>query len=53
MKAFAAMLSKKKDMSPNEVKMAEMMSKSYDISDRKYVEPIVKYLAGKERYEDK
>ncbi len=45
MKAFAAMLSKKKDMSPNEVKMAEMMSKSYDISDRKYVEPIVEYLA--------
>lgn len=44
MKAFASMLAKNKNPSESEQKMAEMISQSYDISDEKYVEPIVEYL---------
>lgn len=44
MKAFASMLGKKKDASDKEKTMAEMISHSYDISDEKYIEPIVEYL---------
>ncbi|MGN0438346.1 MAG: flavodoxin domain-containing protein [Lachnospiraceae bacterium] len=46
MKAFASMLAKNKNPSESEQKMAEMISRSYDISDEKYVEPIVEYLVG-------
>lgn len=46
MKAFASMLAKNKNPSASEQKMAEMISQSYDISDEKYVEPIVEYLVG-------
>lgn len=35
---------KNKNPSESEQKMAEMLSRSYDISDEKYVEPIVEYL---------
>ena len=44
MKAFAAMIRNKKDASEQDRKMGEMISHSYDISDKKYIEPIVKYL---------
>ncbi len=44
MKAFASTLKKKKNASQKEKDMAEMISHSYDISDKKYIEPIVKYL---------
>ena len=44
MKSFASILKKKKDASQKEKDMAEIISHSYDISDEKYIEPIVKYL---------
>ena len=46
MKAFASMMRKKKDATDDEKIMAEMISKSYDISDEKYVEPIVEYITN-------
>ena len=46
MKAFAATLKKKKNASQKEKDMAEMISHSYDISDEKYIDPIVKYLSA-------
>lgn len=44
MKLFASMVSKKKDKTEADEKMAEMMAQSYDISDEKYTEPIVSYV---------
>ena len=44
MKAFAAMIKKKKNATEQDKKMGEMISHSYDISDKKYIMPIVKYL---------
>lgn len=44
MKMFSAALKAKKDKTEAEEAMAEMLSKSYDISDKKYIEPILKYL---------
>lgn len=44
MKAFASTLKKKKNPSQKEKDMAEMISRSYDISDEKYIAPIVNYL---------
>lgn len=44
MKAFAAMTKRKKDATEQDKKMGEMISHSYDISDKKYIMPIVKYL---------
>ncbi|MBP5175512.1 MAG: hypothetical protein ILP07_06345 [Treponema sp.] len=41
MKMFVKMLSSKKDASETEKQMAEMISHSYDISDKKYIEPIL------------
>lgn len=46
MKALASALSKKKDASQKEKDMAEMISHSYDISDEKYIDPIVQYIEG-------
>lgn len=46
MKALASALSKKKDASQKDKDMAEMISHSYDISDEKYIEPIVQYIGG-------
>ena len=43
-KAFAKMMEGKKDKTEDEKIMAEMIGKSYDISDRKYIEPMVEYL---------
>ena len=46
MKAFVSMLKKKKDATQMEKDMAAMISESYDISDKCYVEPIVAYVKG-------
>ena len=46
MKMFVKMLSSKKDATELEKEAAKMMSHSYDISDKKYLEPIVEYLLG-------
>ena len=44
MKMFTTMLANKKDASEAEKKMAQMISHSYDISDKKYIEPILAEL---------
>lgn len=44
MKLFSAALKAKKDKTESEEEMAKMISKSYDISDKKYILPILKYL---------
>lgn len=44
MKMFAASLAKKKDATESEKIQAEMIAKSYDISDKKYINPIIEYL---------
>lgn len=44
MKAFAAVVRNKKDATEQEKTMGEMISHSYDISDRKYILPIVEYF---------
>ena len=46
MKMFAKMMAKKKDKTEEEKGMAEMIGKSYDISDRKYIQPMVECLKG-------
>ena len=46
MKAFAAMVRNKKDATAQEKDMGEMISQSYDISDKKFIMPIVEYLRG-------
>ena len=48
MKAFASMLKSKKNATEQEKQMAEMVAGSYDISDVKYVLPIVEYLESQE-----
>ena len=47
MKMFVGSLKKKKDATEAEKTMAEMISSSYDISDIKYIEPIVEYLISR------
>ena len=47
MKMFAKMLKSKKDATEDEKKMAEMVSKSYDITDRRFIEPIVDFILGR------
>ena len=44
MKMFVKMLKAKKDKTEAEQIMAKMISSSYDISDKKYIEPILRYL---------
>ncbi|WP_022932258.1 flavodoxin domain-containing protein [Treponema bryantii] len=44
MKMFTTMLANKKDASEAEKNMAQMISHSYDISDKKYIEPILAEL---------
>lgn len=46
MKMFIASLKKKKNATDEERQMAEKISSSYDISDKKYTEPIAEYLEG-------
>jgi menaquinone-dependent protoporphyrinogen IX oxidase len=41
MKMLVKVLNSKKDATEDDKKMAEMISHSYDISDKKYVEPII------------
>ncbi len=48
MKMFVSTLKKKKDLTQEEKMAAEKMSSSYDITDIKYIEPIVSYLSGKD-----
>ena len=43
MKMFISALKAKKDKTEAEKIQIEMISKSYDISDKKYIEPIVKW----------
>ena len=52
MKMFVSVLKNKKNATEKEKFMAEKMSSSYDISDKKYIEPIVCYLEGKEYEEE-
>ena len=44
MKAFSSMMNKKKDKSEEEAGMAASLKESYDISDRKYIEPLITYI---------
>lgn len=44
MKMFIKMLKAKKDKSKTEQEMIKMISSSYDISDKKYIEPILQCL---------
>ncbi len=44
MKIFARMVAKKKDKSEAEAQMAKMIGQSYDISDRRYIEPVVRFI---------
>ena len=48
MKMFVSALKNKKDATEKEKVMAEKMASSYDISDIKYIEPIVMYLGEKD-----
>ena len=44
MKIFIQTLKAKKDKTEQEQEMIKMISSSYDISDKKYIEPILEYL---------
>lgn len=44
MKIFVKMLKAKKDKTEEEQVMIKMISSSYDISDKKYAEPVLQYL---------
>lgn len=46
MKAFASMINKKKDKTEEDRIMGEMITHSYDISDEKFLDPIVAYING-------
>lgn len=48
MKMFIKTLKAKKDKTKEEQIMVKMISSSYDISDKKYIEPILQYLIGSE-----
>lgn len=47
MKMFVKVLNAKKDKTEADIEQIKMMSSSYDISDIKYIEPIVKHLNSK------
>ena len=44
MKTFAAMLNGKKEKTPDDIAMAEHISKSGDYTDKKFIEPIAAYI---------
>lgn len=46
MRMFVKALNAKKDKTESEIEQIKMMSSSYDISDIKYIEPIIDYLNG-------
>lgn len=48
MKMFQKMVGAKKDKTEADIQMLKMISKSYDISDRKYIEPIIELLNNKD-----
>ncbi|MBR4965225.1 MAG: flavodoxin [Lachnospiraceae bacterium] len=48
MKMFVKMLKGKKEKTEADLKQIEMISSSYDISDRKYIEPIVEWANSRE-----
>ena len=39
------MVGAKKDKTEDDIKMLKMISHSYDISDKKYIEPIIKLIS--------
>ena len=45
MKMFQKMVGAKKDKTEDDIKMLKMISHSYDISDKKYIEPIIKLIS--------
>ncbi len=46
MKMFANALRNNKNSSEKDKEKGEMISKSYDISDRKFIEPVMDYIRG-------
>lgn len=46
MKMFVKMLDSNKNKTEKDLMQIKMMSSSYDISDKKYLEPIVEYIKG-------
>ena len=46
MKMLKKSLDGKKDKTPQEEEMARMLGRSYDISDRKYAEPVIDWIQG-------
>lgn len=48
MKTLVSVLKKKKNASQKDKDMANMIEHSYDISDEKFIDPIVEYLIGNE-----
>lgn len=44
MKMFASMMSKKQDKTPQEEEAARALSQSYDLSSRKFTEPLLSFL---------
>ena len=44
MKMFVSSQKRKKNQTEDEKKMVEMISSSYDISDKKFIAPIVEYF---------
>ena len=48
MKMFANSLKNNKKSSEDDRKKGEMISKSYDISDKRFIDPVVDYVRGKD-----
>ena len=48
MKAFSAMLRRKKNKTPDEQAMAEAITASYDLSAREHIAPLVDCVTGME-----
>lgn len=48
MKMLCKMLERKEDKTEKDIAMANMIKESYDISDKKYINPLVHYLKGLE-----
>ncbi len=46
MRAFSKMMAGRKDKTEEEKVMAEMIGRDYDISDKKYIAPIIDYVNG-------
>ena len=46
MKMFVKMLDSNKNKTEGDLMQIKMMSSSYDISDKKYIEPVVEYIKG-------